>query len=330
MSIKPKIIVVLGPTASGKSELSVQLAKKFDGEIISADSRQVYRGMDIGTGKVRRDRTFPVPKSKCKMQNAKFRDHFYSYGIRHHLIDVASPKRTFTVAQYQKLGKAAIKKVLSRGRLPIIVGGTGFYIDSLIYDYNLPKVLPNPKLRRELDKKSAGELFAKLKRLDPRRAKTIDRWNKRRLIRALEIVLTTGRPVPPPPQKIYSHILKNMRIDKSGVLKIGIKVNPNELKRRIHTRLLARLQMGMIGEVKKLRAQGLGWKKLDDFGLEYRFVSRYLRGLINKKEMIKLLEKEIGKYAKRQMTWFKRDKEIKWIESEKETVDMVKKLLKGR
>ena len=330
LKLLPKIIVVLGPTASGKSDLAVKLAlrlssrqrrglpeaagqakKKFGingAEIISADSRQVYKGLDIGSGKI----------TKKEMR-----------GVPHHLLDVASPRKTFTVAQYQKLAKKAIKKILAKNKLPIICGGTGFYIDTLIYNYQLPEVPPQLKLRKQLEKKSVGELFNQLKKIDPRRAKTIDRYNKRRLIRALEIVLTTKKSVP---------LLDATACDSVSsydVLFIGVKKSPEELKKLIAKRLKKRLKQGMINEVKKLRHQGLSWQRLDDFGLEYRFVSRYLRGLITKKEMVDLILKESWRYAKRQMTWFsasargrcasgakggsasggKKDKETIWIDN---------------
>lgn len=297
----PKIIVIVGPTASGKTALAIKLAEKFNGEIVSADSRQVYKGMDIGTGKV----------TKKEMA-----------GIPHYLLDVASPRNTFTVAQYQKLGSAAIKKILSKGKMPIIVGGTGFYIDALLYNYSLPSVKQNPKLRRELEKKSAEELFEKLKQLDPARAEIIDRNNKVRLVRAIEIVLATKKPVPE--LKLWQ-----TREEKPqyNFLKIGVKIKPGKLKERIKKRLIARFKAGMIKEVERLRKSGLSWKKLDNFGLEYRFISRYLRGIISKKEMEEKLEQEIWKYSKRQMTWFKKDKEIKWVEKENEAFGLVKKFL---
>jgi len=318
-----KIIVILGPNASGKSELAVKLAKKFNGEIISADSRQVYKGLDIGSGKVPRDRP---NKKRIKTNNKRIFDknsisferdssEYLYRGIPHHLLDVASPKRVFTVAQYQKLAKKALKDILKRGKIPIICGGTGFYIDALIYDYQFPKVPPQPKLRKELEKKTTEELFAQLQKLDPERAKNIDKNNRRRLIRALEIVITTHKPVP-----TLNDISVNQRSNQResaaalAVLKIGIKKSPEELKKLIKKRLLKRLKMGLIDEVRRLHyQQGLSWQRLDDLGLEYRYVSRYLRDLITKKEMVKILEREIYRYAKRQMTWFKRDKEIYWI-----------------
>jgi tRNA dimethylallyltransferase len=309
MSI-PKLIVILGPTASGKSDLAVRLAKKINGEIISADSRQVYKCLDIGSGKV------PKDNSKFKIQNSKLQsknqNYFYK-GIRHYLLDVANPKRTFTVTQYQKIAKKALADIIKRGKIPIICGGTGLYIDALIYDYKFPQVPLQPKLRKELEKKTAEKLYKQLKKLDPRRAKNIDKNNRRRLIRALEIILTTKKPVPP---------LTSLRgSDNYEVLKIGIKKTSQELKKLIKKRLLKRIEQGMINEVKNLRnppaGGGLSWQRLDDLGLEYRYVSRYLRGLISKKEMVESLEKEIYRYAKRQMTWFKRDKNITWIDNPK-------------
>jgi len=328
----PKIIVVVGPTASGKSELAVKIAKKFTPhllkikgvgvngfEIISADSRQIYKGLDIGSGKI----------TKKEMQ-----------GIPHHLLDVASPKRVFTVAQYQKLAKKALKNILKRGKIPIICGGTGFYINALIYDYQFPQVPPQPKLRKQLEKKSTEELFVQLQKLDPERAKNIDKHNRRRLIRALEIILTTKKPIPPLTSPWGSNIYE--------VLKIGIKKSPKELKKLIKKRLLKRLKMGMIDEVKKLHyQQGLSWKRLDDLGLEYRYVARYLRqrAQVNadptrtdaekkkilkklEQEMVETLNKEIYRYAKRQMTWFKKDKEIHWIKNYKEAEKLAKEFLK--
>lgn len=279
---KSKIIVIVGPTASGKSDLAVKLAKKINGEIISADSRQVYRGMDIGTGKI----------TKKEMA-----------GVPHHLLDVALPKKVFTVADFQRLGQRAIKKILTKGKVPIIVGGTGFYIDSLIYNTPLPNVPPNTALRKKLEKLSAKKLFAKLKKLDPRRARNINPFNKRRLIRALEIISITGKPVPKTGKQKTDF----------DVLKIGIKLPPQKLKQKIRARLKKRLQAGMIKEAKKLHRQKVSWQRLDNFGLEYRCASRYLRGVIKKGEMFEKLEKEIWHYAKRQMTWFKRDKEINWV-----------------
>jgi len=279
-----KLIVILGPTSSGKSDLAVRLAKKFNGEIISADSRQVYKGMDIGTGKI----------TKREMR-----------GIPHYLLDVASPKRKFTVIQYRKLALEAINKIQRKNKIPFLVGGTGFYIQAVIDGILIPEVLPDWQLRKKLGKKPVEKLYQILKKLDPKRAKTIERKNKRRLIRALEIIIKTKKPVPS---------LKKQPLPYP-VLMIGIKKSFKELKKLIKKRLLKRLKQGMVSEVKKLRKSGVSWKRLDEFGLEYRYLSRYLQGKLNKQDMIEKLQKESEHFAKRQMTWFKRDKRIKWVKN---------------
>lgn len=297
-----KLLVILGPTASGKSDLAIKLAKLFNGEIISADSRQVYKEMDIGSGKV------PLKKIKGKL---------YSNGIRHHLIDVANPQEYFSAAQYQKLALKAIKDIQKRGKLPILCGGTGLYISSIVEGWQFPKVKPNLKLRKELENLTGEELFLKLKKLDARRAKAIDKNNKRRLIRALEIILQNKKIEP----------LKKNPL-KMEVLVIGIKKDKEVLRQKIKKRLEKRLKEGMIKEVKKLKQKGVSSKRLEDFGLEYRWVNRYLEKKIDYKEMKETLEKEIIKYAKRQMTWFKNQiKRVKWVQLEKEAIILVKKFL---
>lgn len=284
---KEKLIVVLGPTASGKSELAVKIAKKFNGEIISADSRQVYKGMNIGTGKI----------TKKEMR-----------GIPHHLLDVASPKRTFTVAQYQKSAEKVIKKILDKNKIPILCGGTGFYIQAVVDGIVIPKVKPDWKFRKKLEKKSNEELFKMLKGLDPKRAKEIDKNNPRRLIRAIEIVKKTKKPIP-----------KIKKSQNYNVLMIGIKKEKEELKKLIEKRLKNRLKQGMIKEVEKLHKSGISWKKLESFGLEYKWIAKYLQNQISKEKMIEKLQKDIEHYSNRQTTWFKKDKRIHWIKNQKET-----------
>jgi tRNA dimethylallyltransferase len=284
-----KVIVILGPTASGKSDLAVALAKKLNGEVVSADSRQVYRGLDIGSGKI----------TRREMR-----------GVRHHLLNVASPGGLFTVARYRTLARHAVSDILKRGKLPIIAGGTGLYIDSLLYDTPLPEVAPNKKLRTQLEKKTVAQLYVRLKKLDPRRAGNIENKNKRRLVRAMEIILSTGKPVPELSERkpVYEAV------------KIGIVLKPADLKKRIHARLLRRLKQGMLKEVQRLRKSGLSWKRLDDLGLEYRYVSRFLRGLISRGEMIAAIEKESWAYARRQMTWWRKDKDIRWVKNGREAM----------
>lgn len=296
----PKIVVIVGPTASGKSDLGIRLAKKFNGEIISADSRQVYKHMDIGTGK--------VTKKEQKI-------------IKHYLLDMVNPKKVFTVSDFKKLGEKAIKEIKNKNKVPFIVGGTGFYIDALLGRTSIAEVPPDKKLRARFDKLTVEHLFKMLKKLDPQRARTIDPKNKRRLIRALEIIKTTGKPVP----KLVSSM-------KYQVLWLGLK--PKNLEQRVKLRLEKRLKQGMIKEVKNLLKSGVSKKRLYDLGLEYRQISEYLaskkhapygsgasrsgfkvksvKNFEKSEYHLKLLREIIG-YSKRQITWFKKNKNINWL-----------------
>ena len=296
--MKKQILVIVGPTAVGKSALAVWLAKKLNGEVISADSRQVYRGLNIGTGKI----------AKKEMP-----------GVPHHLLDVANPKKQFSAADFIRLGRAVIVDIMARGKTPIICGGTGFYISALLGEISLSSTPPNPKLRARLLKKSAAALFAILKKLNPAQAKKIDLNNPCRLIRAIEIA-----------SYLYKH--KNLAEKQhtltlsdsnklvyptwelnSQVIKIGMTLPPEKLKEKIRTRLLAQIKTGMVAEAKHLHKNSLSWKRMEELGLEYRYLSRFLRGKISKNEMVEKLVTEIWRYAKRQMTWFKRDKTIRWF-----------------
>lgn len=290
----PKIIVVLGPTATGKSDLAVLLAKKFDGEVVSADSRQVYRGLDIGSGKITRREMKGVP---------------------HHMLDVAPPRTTYTAARFTRDANIAVQKILKKKRVPIIVGGTGMYLDALVDGVTFPEVPPNLALRKKLEKKSTDELYRLLKKKDSKRAKNIDQHNRRRLIRALEIAEKLGKT--PAIQK--KHLFTPLHI--------GLTLPSPELKNRIHARLLARMKKGMVREVTKLRKEGLSWKRFAELGLEYRYLALYLQKKITKKEMLERLENEIVQYSKRQMTWFKRDERIQWFRPVKD-VRNIEKLVK--
>src|SRR3989344_3282046 len=281
MEPKPKIIVIVGPTASGKSDLAVELAKQFNGEVISADSRQVHRGMDIGTGKI----------TQGEMR-----------GIPHHLLGIASPKIFYSAATYRRDAERALRKILARGKLPIVCGGTGFYISALVDGLLLPDVPPDQKLRKQLEERTTTQLLALLGKLDPKRAAAIDAKNPRRLIRAIEIARTLGK-VPPLFKKQSAY----------ETLKIGILIPGSALRGKIRDRLTARMKKGMVAEVKRLHAEGVSWKRMEAFGLEYRYLARYLQKNITKKEMLVMLENEIAHYAKRQMTWFKKDKDIRWV-----------------
>jgi tRNA dimethylallyltransferase len=294
---KQKILVIVGPTASGKSDLAVRLAKKLNGEIVSADSRQVYRGMDIGTGKI----------TKKEMR-----------GVRHHLLDVADPKKRFNAEKYRVLARAAIDDIASRGKLPIICGGTGFYIDAVLNEKLLANVPPNPKLRKKLSKKSPADLLLILKKLDPGRAAIIsksnsEKKNARRLIRAIEIACKV-RPCTKQAIQGPTYASTGSDLVQTNAIFIGIKPPVEDLKRRIRIRLEKRLRHGMIDEARQLHKNGLSWRRMDELGLEYRYLAKYLQGKINREEMIKRLNFEIWHYARRQMTWWKRNKKIKWFD----------------
>ncbi len=265
-----KIIVIVGPTASGKSALAWELAQKYNGELISADSRQVYRGLDIGTGKEK----FPQ-----------------------HLIDVADVSEDYNVAHFVRDAKQAIEEIVGRGKLPIIVGGSGFWVDSLVFGYELPEVLPDANLRRELEKKTVFELMEELAKFDPHRAKHIDKHNKRRVIRAIELVHATRQPIPQ---------LKS--VPQYDAEWIGIKVAKAVLDHRIKKRLDEWFDRGLIEETKKLT-----YKQALRFGLAYTAIGKYLKGEIDEPTMRAQALQSIKQYAKRQMTWFKRNKEIRWI-----------------
>ncbi len=288
----------MGPTSSGKSALAVALARKFNGEVISADSRQVYRGLDIGTGKITKREMKSVP---------------------HHLLDVASPRRVFTAHDFVEHGRRAIGEIGMRGKLPIIAGGTGFYIDALVGRIELPNVQANRVLRAKLEKKSAAQLFTLLKKKDSRRAKGIDRYNKRRLVRALEIISAIG--------KVPNLGLRNPEYD---ALWIGIAPPMKQLEKKIDIRLLARIRQGIIGEAKRLHSGGLSYKRMEELGLEYRSLAHLLQGKITHAEMVEELNRAIRKYAKRQLTYWKRNRSIRWFDSpeKKEISKLIKNWLR--
>lgn len=280
-----KILIIVGPTASGKTALAIELAKKLDGEVVSADSRQVYRGLDIGTGKV----------TKREMEC-----------IPHHLLDVASPKKAFTADDFVTRAERAIVDISKRGKLPIIAGGTGFYIDALVGRITLPDVPPNPALRKKLHPKTAEKLYALLKKKDPARAASMDtpseRNNKVRLIRALEIAEALG--INPTP---------SAQGQKYNTLWVGINPPLKALEQKISQRLSQRLKIGMIAEAKRLHAGGLSYKRMEALGLEYRSLARFLQGKITRTEMEAELGRDIRRYAKHQLSYWKRNTEIKWI-----------------
>jgi tRNA dimethylallyltransferase len=281
MKEKTKVIAIVGPTSSGKTSLSIAVAKKFNGEVISADSRQVYIGMDIATGKV----------TKEEMEN-----------IPHHLLDIADPKEVYTAADFKKDATVAILDIQKRGRLPIIAGGSTFYIELLRGNLQSAPVPPDELFRASLESLSTEELFEKLKKLDKNRADKIDSKNRRRLERALEIVNVLGKvPETKKGESLYDWLL------------IGIDLSKEQLHHNIHVRLLDRINSGMIEEAKELHNEGVSYERMDNLGLEYRYLAKYLQKEISMETMVQQIEIKNKQYAKRQMTWLKRDKTIEWF-----------------
>ena len=297
---KKKLIVILGPTSSGKTSLAVKLAYKFNGEIVSADSRQVYKGMNIGTGK---------DLKEYKVKNKK---------IPYHLIDVIKPNTQFSLAKYQKLAYKAIDDILKRGKVPFLAGGTGLYIQAVVDGYVLPPAKPDLELRKRLAKLSLKQLLARLKKLDLQTYKTIDKNNRRRVERAVEICLLTGMPLSKQRKKVKPPY---------DILILGIGLPKEVLYKKIDKRLKERLKQGMVAEVKRLHQQGVSWKRLEGFGLEYRWIARYLQKKLKYDEMVEGLCKDIKKFTKRQITWFKRDKGIKWLKNYLQAYKLINKFL---
>lgn len=302
---KPKILVVLGTTASGKTALGVALARQFNGEIISADSRQVYCGLDVGSGK-----------------------DLVEYGeIKYHLIDVADPKNRFSVADYQKAAYEAIESVLRAGKLPIIVGGSGQYLEAVVEGYELSSVRPNLEARAERENKSAEELFVKLEKLNIGFASKLnnsDKHNQRRLVRYLE--LAESKEVQPS---------MSSRQDKYDFLILGLTWPKEVLAERIEKRLRDRLEKeDMVQEVSDLHdKKGLPWERLMEFGLEYKFISQYLQEKIDYDQMFELLNRAISQFAKKQMTWFRRwekKRKISWVKDQIQAEELTKDFLLGK
>ncbi len=282
---KPPLIIVLGPTASGKTSLSVKLAQKFNGEILSSDSRQIYRYMDIGTDKI----------SQKEMQ-----------GIKHYMLDVCDPDRTYTMADFQREATHSIKEILNKGKIPFLVGGTGLYINAIADNYQLDNAPPDPALRteleQELEEKGAEALHEMLKELDPLSASKIHPNNHHYLIRALEINLKTKQPKSnrrgEPPYETF---------------KIGIDWDREELYEKINSRVDEQIDRGILNEIKTLLAKGYSRNLPAMTGLGYKEFFPYLDGEATLEECLEQLKQNTRNYAKRQMTWFRRDDEIYWI-----------------
>ncbi len=287
----PKIVFVVGPTAVGKTDVGIFLAKKFNGEIINADSRQVYKEMNIATAKPARD------DEKNRQKN------FVSQGVVHHLVDFVKPKEDFTLSHFKDQANKAITEILSRGKLPIVVGGTGLYVWALVDNLDIPKVAPNLKFRKSFEEKSLDELVKLLHNIDVEAAKKIDLKNKRRVLRALEVAISSG-------ESFARQTTKSAPI--YDCFQIGLACPREDLYHRINIRVDKQMEDGLLEETKKLSQKYL-WQLPSMSSIGYKQLGFYLRGEMNLEEAIELLKRDTRRYAKRQMSWFKRDKRIVWV-----------------
>lgn len=303
---KIKVLAIAGPTATGKTSLAINLARKFSGEIVSADSRQVYKGMDIGTAK----------------DLASYRSG--GKEVRYHLIDLVSAKTKFNLSKYQSLANKAISEISSRANLPILVGGTGLYLQAVLDNYNLAKQKPNLELRKDLTSLNAQELFEKLKNLSPNFAKRLnnsDRNNARYLIRYIELLESQGnKDFLNKKEALYEHLI--IALDQEDEL----------LKARINKRIIDRLEKeDMLAEVKSLHKSGVPWTRLISFGLEYKYLTYYLQKKISYQEMIDKLNSATWRFVRQQRAWLRRwqkqGQEIHWIKDPVEAESILGRFL---
>ncbi len=300
---KPKLIVVLGPTASGKSDLALELAKKYNGELIAADSRQIYKYMDIGTN-----------KDMGEVHDG----HYLVNGIPIYMFDVITPDKDYSVAEYKEAALARIKDIHERGKLPIMVGGTGLYIQAVVDNLNIPEVPPDKELRKMFEEMIKNEglksLWHELIKLDPEAEEIIDKDNPRRVIRALEVCRKTGRPFSAQQKKGEPLF---------DVLQIGIKWDRKKLYERIDLRAEKMFREGLLEETKMLMEKGYPWGSPAMSGIGYKEAGDYLRGKISLEEAVQKNKWRNHQYARRQEVWFKRDGRIKWVEKFEDADELV-------
>lgn len=306
-STLPKLIAIVGPTASGKTNLSLAVAKAVGGEIINADSRQLYRGMDIGTAKEVNDGSVPGA--------------YAVQGVVHHLIDIADPDQEITLAHYQTLTFRAIEEIAARGKVPMLVGGTGLYVQAIIDNLDIPRVPPNAALRHELESRTTEELMDILTVEDPEAAETMDPFNRRYIIRAIEIVRTTGA---------TNASQKKCGEPKCCVLLLGVQRDREELAVRIHARIMNMLEAGLVDETKRLMSKyGLHLSAMSSIG--YCEMESYLRGEISLEAAIERMEARTRQFARRQLTWWRRPgtRDVTWVESDAEAIGLAEKFLRA-
>lgn len=304
MQEKPKVIVICGPTASGKTALSIALAKKIGGEIVSADSMQIYKDMDIGSAK----------PTKEEMQ-----------GIKHYMLDFVSPKERYSVAEYKKQAEQAIQEILQKGKTPIIVGGTGLYVNSLIYGIEYQDTKIDEEYREKLEKivveEGLEKLYEQAKEIDPQAMETISPNDRKRIIRVLEIYHETGK------TKTQQEIESRKNEVKYDYKVFAITMERSILYERINKRVDIMVEQGLIQEVQNLI------QKYDQYptamqALGYKEIKQYLEGNTSKEEAIETIKQETRRYAKRQLTWFRKNKETIWLDASKKIEDNIENILK--
>lgn len=317
-----KLLVILGPTSTGKTDIALQLASKFQGELISCDSRQVYRGLDIGTGKLPGSgrwaaRGEPRRRREVRRENKKWEVG----GINIWMYDVVNPKVQFTVKDYVEQAQVVMADIQKRRKLPIIVGGTGLYLKALLEGLSNLDIPVDSRLRGELQALTLTELQGKLKQLSPAKWASLnnsERNNKRRLLRSIELILMN-------PYRRTSQ--KSPPKTRLAILKIGLTAPRPFLYKKIDLRVVSRIKQGMIEEAKRLHRQGLSLERMRELGLEYGQLANLLEGKINEDQFVLRLQTKIHQYAKRQLTWFKREKEIFWFDVSESFYKKVEKLV---
>ncbi len=308
-----KLLVILGPTATGKTDLALKLAKRFNGELVSCDSRQVYRGLDIGTGKM-------PSAGRWKIEDGRW----IVNGIPIHMYDVVDPKDQYNVARFAKDARGIIEDIYTRKKLPILVGGTGLYIKAIVEGLSNLGVLVNLDLRKKLEKLSKADLQIKLQKISPEKWDKMnysDRQNPRRLIRAIELEIS-------PRRSPFGHLRGGLM--SYDTLKIGLTAPRKILYRRADERVNSRIKQGMINEAKTLRMNGLSLKRMKQLGLEYGVLADYLEGEIDSPSLFaRRLASKIHGYARRQTTWFKKEKQVFWFDiTEREYIHKIEKLIR--
>jgi tRNA dimethylallyltransferase len=299
----PKLIVLLGPTASGKSGWGLELAKKYRGEIISADSRQIYQKMTIGTAKTPGEWRWNGLRRTYMVDN-----------IPHYLVDFLNPSKVFSAAEFRDNALKYIKIINKNGHVPIVVGGTGLYISSLVDNFTIPSIAANASLRKSLEEKSALELTELLEKIDPASVAKIDTKNKRRLIRALEVCIMSGEPFSAQQKK---------GAPLFDILQIGITTPRELLYERINKRVDEMMEAGLVDEISRLLKQNYSWQLPSMQGIGYRQFKDYFAGLISLEQVVEILKRDTRHYARKQMTWFRRDQRIQWCASYAEAEKLI-------